>query len=132
MFVRFNPYTFMQLYARWQDLDWQRISLHIMTKLSGYEEFVERTDNDPPFRQAISDLVSFYEGLGVIVKEGYLSMRLVALMWAGVTRTFWENIVEPIIDDMKEQSGYPRAWSETVFLCKELMKYMDEHPELKT
>jgi hypothetical protein len=123
---------FMQLYTRWQDFDWSEIGPLLSPRLSGYEEFVEKRDNDPKFRKAVGDLVAFYEGLGVIVKEGYLSMRLVALMWAGATRMFWENIVEPIIDDMQKKSGFPRAWSETVYLCRELIKYMDEHPDLKT
>lgn len=123
---------FMQLYDRWQELDWQRLAPHIMTKLSSYEEYIEKNDKDPHFRKAISDFTSFLEGLGVIVKEGFLSIRLVALMWAGVTRTFWENIAEPILDEMREKTGYPRGWSETEYLCRELIKYMDEHPELKT
>jgi len=41
---------------------------------------------------------SFYEGLGVFVKKGYLDIELIALMWAGMTRRFYENIVEPIIE----------------------------------
>ena len=123
---------FMQLYKRWQEMDMEKIRSMSQTKLSGYEEFRERTDKDPQFRKALNELRDFYEGLGVIVKEGYLSIRLVALMWAGTTRAFCENIVEPVIEDLQEQSGYPRAWSETGYLCKELIKYMDEHPELKT
>jgi hypothetical protein len=124
---------FMQQYNRWQELDWQGYAhLVIGKKLSGYEEFVEKRDNDPLFRKMIGELGGFYEGLGVIVKEGYLSIHLVALMWAGVTRAFWENIAEPIIDDMREQTGFPRGWSETEYVCRELMKYTDEHPELKT
>jgi hypothetical protein len=80
----------------------------------------------------MGELSGFYEGLGVVVKQGYLSIQLVALMWAGFTRTFWENIVEPILDEMREALGYPRGWSETEYLCRELMNYMDEHPEFKT
>jgi len=105
---------------------------HISTKISGWKELNERMESDPEFKQTISDLGSFYEYLGVIVKEGYLSIRLVALMWAGVTRTFWENIAEPMLDEMREETGYPRGWSETEYLCRELIRYMDEHPELKT
>jgi hypothetical protein len=53
-------------------------------------------------------------------------------MWAGSTRMFYENIVEPIIEEGIVYWDYPRLWSETVYVCKELIKYMDEHPELKT
>ena len=123
---------FMQLNDRWQLMNWAKIMPHISEKISGYKELSERMESDPEFRQTISDLGSFYEYLGVIVKEGYLSIRLVALMWAGVTRTFWENIAEPMLEEMREATGYPRGWSETEYLCRELIRYMDEHPELKT
>jgi len=123
---------FMQLNDRWRDMDWQRIMPQISQKVSGWEEVKERNEKDPEFRYMISEMGGMYEYLGVIVKEGYLSIRLVALMWAGVTRTFWENIVEPIIYEMREDTGYARGWSETEYVCRELLRYLDEHPELKT
>jgi hypothetical protein len=123
---------FMQLNSRWREIDWQRITPTISTKVSGWEEVKERSENDPEFRYMISEIPSMYEYLGVIVKEGYLRIRLVALMWAGMTRTFWENIVEPILDEMREDTGYARGLSETEYVCRELLKYMDEHPELAT
>jgi len=123
---------FMQLYNRWQDMDWAWLRPHLMTKPSSYEEFWEKLNNDLEFSKAVNDMVGFLEGLGVIVKEGYLSMRLVALMWAGVTRMFFENFIDPFVERMREETGYPRGWSETEYVCRELIKYMDEHPELKT
>jgi hypothetical protein len=75
---------------------------------------------------------SFCEALGVLVKEDYLDIRLVVLMWAGTTRKFYENIVEPTIEAHADFLDYPRLWSEAVYLCKEVIKYMEEHPELKT
>jgi len=53
-------------------------------------------------------------------------------MWAGVTRTYWENVLEDTIDDLRVLWRYPRLLSETEYVCRELIKYMDEHPELKT
>ena len=49
-----------------------------------------------------------------------------------MTRRFYENIVEPIIDEAIVFFNMPRVWSETVYVCKELIQYMDEHPELRT
>ena len=40
--------------------------------------------------------------------------------------------VSPNLDEWREEIGYPRLWSETEYICEELIKYMDEHPELKT
>ena len=126
---------FMQLYNRYQDtfqatgLDLSGI---IFKKLSGLDEYLELYESDEKFKLAMDRYYPFYEGLGVMVKEGFFSIRLVALMWAGMTRMFYENIVEPTIEEIREYSKYPRLWSETEWVCKELIRYLDEHPELKT
>jgi len=124
---------FMQMYNRWRDdtkgMDY---NLFFNTKLSGFDEWLEKYQSDENFRMVSSALFEFYEGLGVIVKKGYMDIELVALMWAGITRKFYENIVEPIIEGAIQHWDQPRVWSETVYICKELIKYMDEHPELKT
>ena len=103
-----------------------------MIKVKDFKEYQSKQESDPEFNKATSLLGNFYETLGVAVKAGFMDIHIVALMWAGATRMFWENIVEPIIEDMRKHYNYPRAWSETEYLCRELVKYMDEHPELKT
>jgi len=42
---------------------------------------------------------------------------------------FWEKF-EPIIQDMRS-SLTSRSMTETEYLYNELVKYLDEHPELK-
>jgi hypothetical protein len=73
----------------------------------------------------------FLEGLGVLVKQDLVSIHLVALTWAGSSRMFWDKI-SPILDDWRRAINYPRLWSETEYLCKKLIRYMEEHPELAT
>jgi hypothetical protein len=124
---------FMQMHQQLQNIfvgtDWLPM---ISTKISGLDEYIQKRESDPEFKLVVDTLFDFSEALGVLVKEGYLSMRLVALMWAGSTRIFYENIVEPMIEEGKVYWDYPRLFSETVYVCKELIRYMDEHPELKT
>jgi len=126
--------VFMQLYNRYQDIfQAQGTSSEIIFhKLSGYDEYQRKYDSDQEFKQAMDRFLPFYEGLGVMVKEGYFSIHLVALMWAGMTRMLYENVVEPTIDEAREVTNLPRLWSETEWVCKELLKYLEEHPELKT
>ena len=93
------------------------------------EKFGPETNID--FQRKRRRLATFYEGLGVLVKEGYIDIRLVALLMTGRIRVFWEKF-EPIIDELREFHNYPRWMSETEYLYNELMKYLDEHPELKT
>ena len=125
--------VFMQLYNRYLDI----FQAHgffetILQKLSSYDDFMRKYNADEEFKQAMDCLLPFYEGLGVMVKEGYFSIHLVALMWTGMTRMLYENIVEPMIDEARVVSNLPRLWSETEWVCKELLKYIEEHPELKT
>lgn len=71
----------MQMYNRWRDdtkgLDFNPI---LNTKLSGFGEYMEKYESDEGFRLVMDALFGFYEGLGVIVKAGYLDIRLVTLM----------------------------------------------------
>jgi hypothetical protein len=73
----------------------------------------------------------YWEGLGVLVKERYLDIRLVALLICGMTRNFWEKLI-PIKDEGRVQLGFARWMSETEYLYDELLKYLVEHPELST
>ena len=79
---------------------------------------------------SIYHIMSFYEGLSVLVREGLLDIRLVALTIAGNTKQVWEKFI-PIIDGIRD-GWYPRVFDGTEYLYYELIKYMDEHPELKT
>jgi len=73
----------------------------------------------------------YWEGLGVLVKEGFLPIRLVALLLTGGTRSFWEKL-KPIKDEARVDMGYVRWMSETEYLYDELLRYLDKHPELST
>jgi len=104
----------------------------ISKKISGFQEYKEKMENDENFEKVNLCLFNFNEALGVFVKAGYFDIRNVALMWAGVTRMYYENIFEPMIDEARVFYDFPRLGSESEYLCKTLIKYMDEHPGLKT
>ena len=74
--------------------------------------------------------LQFLESLGVVVKAEFLDIKMVALMWAGLTRITWDKM-EPIMEDFRI-TNFPRLYSEAEYLCKELIKYMESHPELQT
>jgi len=81
-------------------------------------------------RRRFSDIGTYYEGLGVLIKEGLLDIRWVALMMAGMVRSMWEKI-EPVMEEYRSRTR-ARMASESEYLYNELMKYLEEHPELKT
>ena len=96
-----------------------------------YEEWQKVRENEDD-KKAIARVGMFYEGLGVLVKEGYVSIRLVALLSTGLTRRWWERILKSWIEEGREKNNFKRWYSESEFLYDELMKYIEEHPELKT
>jgi hypothetical protein len=124
---------FMQLYNRFRDdtqsLDMEKSFFNV--KIESFQDFMRLWRTDEDFGETLSALGGFYEGIGVMVREGYIPVRLVALQWGGNTRRFWEKM-EPFMSAVREHQEFPRAWSETEFLYNELMKYIEEHPELKT
>ena len=93
------------------------------------EDFIEDWRN-PEGRKAIGTLGSWYEGLGVLVKENLLDIRIVALLLTGLVIRFWDKFI-PIIDEAREAFGSPRFYIETEYLYNQLMKYIEEHPEIR-
>ncbi len=97
---------------------------------SNVDEFQEHW-RDKEFRDRFNVVGTYYEGIGVLVKEGFLNIRLVALLMCGMTMTYWEKIL-PVTVDARRLMEYPRFLSESEYLYNELIKYTDDHPELKT
>jgi hypothetical protein len=81
-------------------------------------------------RIIIGTLASYYEGLGILVKEGLLDIRIIALFMTGPFREFWKKLM-PVKDKFRVISKWPRAFIETEYLYKELTKYLKQHPELE-
>lgn len=119
-----NNRNFIESFLRVQSLEW-----------GNAKEFLDLMDyNNPETREnaiALSTLIGYYEGVGMLVRENMLSVRWVALLFGGWTRMLWEKIA-PVAEEVREYNKAPRTWSETEYLYKELMRYMEEHPELKT
>jgi len=110
---------FMKAYWKIMDSQWKN-----------YDEYRELF-RDPEFQSAAYLLGAYFEGLGVLVREGLLDIRWIALLICGMTRTYWEKIETHIVE-MRKAIGQRRLGSETEYLYNELMKYLEKHPELKT
>ena len=80
---------------------------------------------------AMSTMMNFYEGVGVLVKLNLVDIRLISYLMSSTTRAFWEK-VESIVKEGREH-GYGPGWlMETEYLYNELVKYLEEHPEFET
>jgi hypothetical protein len=95
---------------------------------SDREEFEEKYWSKPENRDDWRSLTMYFEGLGVYVKEGLIPIRLIALTMTTLVIRFWDKF-SPII--LEYRVNTPRNLSETEYLYDELMRYLEEHPELK-
>jgi len=119
IYGQLNQPEFIDAWRTFMNMEWNT-----------YEEYMQ-IQNDPELGRSLWVLGMFYEPLGVLVKEELVPMRLVAQTITGMTRMYWEKLV-PIIEEGRRAMSLPRWYSETEYLYNELMKYIDEHPELKT
>jgi len=129
---------FMNIYNQsFSNQEWLDAYTKVMTThWENYEEYMQKQDwtsdeSDTELIRAANLVYCFYEGLGVFVKEGLVDIRLIALTMTYMTRTLWEKIA-PIVYESRKRMNYPRQLSEFEYLYDELMRYIEEHPELKT
>ena len=96
---------------------------------SKYEEFNEMGSDST---MAMWQISMFFEGLGAIVKVNVLHIRLVAELMTDMTRYYWEKMTPVVEMGRKVGGGRPQWYSKSEYLYNELMKYLEEHPELVT
>ena len=122
---------FMNIYQQTTSKDFTSAWNTFMSgQWENYREYRELYQNKE-FANASMILGMYWEGLGVLVKEGFLPIRLVALLITGMTRAFWEKL-KPINEEARVDLGFERWMSETEYLYDELLRYLEEHPELST
>ena len=123
---------FMQMYGHWSEATFHDAATDIRNaSWVDFLDFKSRVLENPEKYKSFGIMIRFYEGIGVLVRERLIDMRFVVLLMAGDIRRFWEQIV-PIIGPWRKAWNYPRLASETEYLSNSIIKYMDEHPELKT
>ncbi len=94
-----------------------------------YEEY-KKIIKDKDFVDKFTIIGMFYEGLGVLVRKGYLDIESVAFLLCGMTRYFWEKLI-PIKDEYRAEAGYSRWFSElSISISSD--RYLGAHPELDT
>ena len=122
---------FMNIYDKNSSIEfskaWEKV---VFTPWSTFGEYSKLWE-DPEFNDAAMLIINTYEGIGVLVKEGLLDIKFVALLMCGKVRGYFEKLM-PILDDGRKSMGYSRWASETEFLYNELMRYLQRHPELDT
>jgi hypothetical protein len=124
----------MQVYNRFDSPEKIRAFQEVFHwEFSDSEEYFEKyyRDSNPEAHNSATTLITFFEGVGTLVKMGDLPLDRVYTLMGGLTINLWGKF-EPIKEQLREQLKFPRWASETEYLYHELIRYEAEHPELKT
>ena len=97
-----------------------------------YDDFMSKygPESDP---ERWLDLMSWFtklEECGVYVKEGMLDIRLIYLLHGGTIKKSWE-MLRVLLKEYRVRYNWPRWLIEAEYLCKRIIEYEVQHPELK-
>lgn len=121
----------MQIYSRLDTPEKSRAFNEIATwEFTDFDDFLEKCDplKRPEEAHSLTSLVIYFEGLGTMVKAGFIDIHQVATLIGGAAVRFW-RVFDHIKEDIREYTNYPRWASETEYLYFELLKYKETHPD---
>ncbi len=97
---------------------------------SNYDEWREKYLNDSDYYMAFQYWSDCFDAAGVYLREGMLDIRLLALRSASGVIWWWERHREVIYNERKRRNDrrYLDMWE---YAYDQLMKYLEENPELK-
>ena len=99
------------------------------TTWSSYEEWLELRRDDSEYYTAYLWLSHLYEGIGTSVRLGHTDIKLLAYCIPSDHLRWWETYRD-IVYSQRKRLNYRRYHSEWEYLYNELVKYLEEHPEL--
>ena len=111
---QFDDVIFRIEYENWDDM----------------EKILDPIEN-PDVRTSWFSVAQFFEGVGVLLRRELIDISFIDDLLATDLRYAWEKI-GPIETESRIRFNQPRAFSDFEYLYNELMKYHEEHPELKT
>ena len=95
-----------------------------MKTIEDYSKIAE----DPIKYRALQWFMTYYEGIGTLVRENHVSIELVAQMISGNIIWFWERYGEVFLD---LRQNWPRYMTELEYLYDRVNGYLDEaHPDV--
>jgi hypothetical protein len=122
---------FMNVYNRYISSEFRDAENEISKwEWNTFEEFWDKygdPDRYPDNVNTFSKIGQFYEGLGTLVREDLIEIRLIA-QFIGGSFIDWYERWTPIFEELKKQYK-GRSWN-TEYLYIEVKKFRDDHPEL--
>ena len=122
----------MQIYSRLDIPEKSEAFTDVFTwDFIDFEDYLTKYGEKPEEEYKLTGLVIYFEGLGTMVREGFIDIHQVATLIGGAAVRFW-SMFDSIKEDIRKYKNYPRWASETEYLYNELLKYQETHPDFKT
>jgi hypothetical protein len=100
----------------------------IKDTVTDYDSFLE-IHKDKEWNADFYNVAGYYEGIGVLVRENLVDIRLVSLLSSGELVGFWQTWGAFMLRARRDW-GFPRYAIEIEYLAKRISDYGLEHPEL--
>ena len=97
-------------------------------KVRDYSEFINVWNEKESYR-AMAFYSTFFEGLGVLVREKHIEVGLVARFCSGDIKGYWERY-GGFVKQFRVDNKFPRFMVETEYLYRVISEYGVSHPEL--
>jgi hypothetical protein len=101
------------------------------TEWKDFEEFLE-LGKDLEFQRTFRILAGYFEGVGVLVKRGFLDPALIDDLMSSDIIRYWEKIESTVIE-LRKHHNIPQSAEHQEYLYNKIRRIAEEqHPELKT
>ena len=102
---------FWNIYDKFETRENSELFMNLLTrKFKSVDEFNEKygLENNPEAYHDMMYYANLFEGLGVLVRDGFVNIRLVALMMSGGVMRYWE-LYYPVFMAYREDWDWPRS-----------------------
>jgi hypothetical protein len=115
---------FMQLYDRYSSEEFLNdFTTIIGLQWTDFDDYWEKygLENNKDIALKIHSTGSYFEGVGVLVKRGLISVEMVDDLMSGSIIRYWEKMC-PMIIEQREMFNWPEALEWTEYLYDQIMK----------
>ncbi len=99
---------------------------------SDFDDFKERYEGNVEVITAWTSVITYFESVGVITKNRLIDIQLIHSLLALGIKLVWERYKPLIMGDREQFKEYAVAWDDCEYLYHEILRYEQQHPELKT
>ena len=121
---------FMNLYDTYRSLEFRKV-WHTMLHLQfeDYEEWDQKYSQDVEILAAHTSVMSFFEGVGVLLKQRLIDIEIVDDLLSVAIRSYWRKY-QPVVNGTRKLLNEPKVMADSEYLYMQIMKRYSEAPDV--